>query len=82
MDLVQEISAEDVFIRVSDLVNGQQLTADAAMSLAAQALCLMAVAWRPRELGTLEANQLVMGLVEEWLRRMENHPFAAGQTAN
>ncbi len=82
MDMARALSAEDLFVQMSDLVTGQQLTPDAAMALAAQSLCLMAVAWRPAGMPSTEAHRYVVALVHEWMLRMERHPFAAGGAAH
>ena len=82
MDLTKKVSAEEVFVQVSDLVSGEKLTPNAAMSLVAEALCLMAVVWRPPQAGRLETQQFVHGLVEAWLHRLEQHPFAAGRPSH
>jgi hypothetical protein len=44
------MTAEDVFVQVAETVCATQMTPTAAMTLTADALSLMAVAWRPGDL--------------------------------
>ena len=76
------MTAEEVFVQVAETVCTTQMTSIAAMTLAADALSLMAVAWRPSDLDAAGVHAFVHNLVEASLVRMSRHPFAAGQGAN
>jgi len=76
------MTAEDVFVQVAETVCATQMTPTAAMQLTADALSLMAVAWRPGDLDAAGMHAFVHGLVEASLVRMSSHPFAVGQGAN
>jgi hypothetical protein len=82
MDVNPSMTAEDVFVQVAEVVSTTPMTPTAAMKLAADALSLMAVAWRPDDVDAAGMHAFVHGLVEASLVRMSAHPFAAGQGAN
>jgi hypothetical protein len=76
------LTAEDVFVQVAETVSTTQMTPTTAMKLTADALSLMAVAWRPEDVDAAGMHAFVHGLVEASLVRMSSHPFAAGQGGN
>ena len=76
------MTAEDVFVQVAETVSATQMTPTAAMRLTADALSLMAVAWRPEDVDAAGMHAFVHGLVEASLVRMSSHPFAVGQGTN
>lgn len=82
MEINSSMTPEDVFVQVAETVCASQMTPTAAMKLAADALSLMAVAWRPDDVDGMAVREFVHGLVEVSLDRMFKHPFASGQAAN
>jgi hypothetical protein len=78
----EPMTAEDVFVRVAETVCTAELSPAAAMKLTAEALSLMAIAWRPDDVDAAEMHAIVHGLVETSLARMASHPFAGGSGAN
>jgi len=82
IQMTTPMTAEDVFVQVAETMGATELTPTAAMRLTADALSLMAVAWRPDDVDAAGMHAFVHGLVEASLARMASHPFASGQGAN
>jgi hypothetical protein len=76
------MTAEDVFVQVAETVGTANMTPTAAITLTADALSLMAIAWRPENVDRAGMHAFVHTLVEASLARMSSHPFATGHGAN
>ncbi len=82
MEINSSMTAEDVFVQVAETVCASQMTPTAAMKLTADALSLMAVAWRPDDVDA-DGSARVRARPRGGVAGPDvKHPFAGGQGAN